>query len=606
MIYSLEQVLMLSANPRGENSATECIEHPRPFDEALINVLPMAVCTLDADGAVLRYNALADQLCGGVLAKIGRLRIAGSDGESQPLANTPLAYTLRTGRSGQDVPLSIQRPDGSSALVLANIDAMRNDAGHITGAVICFQLSTPAREAIADRRRNVEWLSAIVEHTPECVKVVDRDGMLVQMNPAGLRMVEASSFDQVEGHDVIDLIAPEHQAHWRQQHQRVCAGEKLSWEFDIINLAGNRRHMETHAVPMMLPPDGDGQGGYVQLAVTRDITERKRLAVANSEAEQRLRNLLDALPTAVYTTDAQGKITYFNHACVELAGRVPQIGIDDWCVSWRLYYPDGTPLSHEDCSMAVALAEERSFYGVEAIAERPDGTRVPFLGYPSLLRDGSGEVVGAVNMLVDISERKVAENHRQLLLNELNHRVKNTLATVQSIASQSFRREVGSQSYPWFEGRLIALSKAHDVLSRENWKAADLQEVVAQAIAPFQADGHQRFVTQGPLQRLRPKQALALSMALHELCTNASKYGALSNHLGQVSLSWEVVKENGLPRLMIRWHEVDGPPVEPPISKGFGSRMLERGLAGELNAQVRLAFLKDGLICDIEVPLNDH
>lgn len=597
---------MLNADPRGETSATECIEHPLPFDEALINVLPMAVCTLDADGAVLRYNALADRLCGGGLAKLGRLRIVGSDGELQSLADTPLAHTLRTGRSGSDVQLSLICPDDTPVSVLANIEALRNDAGQITGAVICFQASTPAAESSLNRHRDVEWLSAIVESTPECVKVVDQDGILVQMNPAGLRMLEASNAEQVEGAYVIDLIAPEHQAHWREQHQRVCAGEKLSWEFDVISLAGNRRHMETHAVPMILPSDIEGRHGYVQLAVTRDITERKRLALANSEAEHRLRNLLDALPTAVYTTDAEGVITYFNQACVELAGRVPQIGVDVWSVIWRLCRPDGSVIEPGTCPLAVALSENRSFHAVEALALRPDGSGVPFLGYPAPLRNNAGEVVGAVNMMVDITERKVAEDHRQLLLNELNHRVKNTLATVQSIAAQSFRREVGNQSYPWFEGRLIALSKAHDVLSRKNWQAADLREVVDQVAAPFQVDGHERFAIQGPAQRLRPKQALALAMALHELCTNASKYGALSTHTGQVRLTWQLAKSDDIPCLQLHWEEVGGPSVEAPTRKGFGTRLLERGLAGELNAEVRLAYLKSGLLCDIEVPLNDH
>lgn len=597
---------MLNADPRGETSATECIEHPLPFDEALINVLPMAVCTLDADGAVLRYNTLADRLCGGGLAKQGRLRIAGSDGEQRSLADTPLAHTLRTGRSGSNVQLSLICPDDTPLSVLANIEALRNDAGQITGAVICFHLSTPSREANMDRHRNVEWLSAIVENTPECVKVVDRGGILVQMNPAGLRMIDASSAEQVEGCNVIDLIAPEHQAHWREQHRRVCAGEKLSWEFDIISLAGNRRHMETHAVPMMLPAKGEGQGDYVQLAVTRDITERKRLALANREAEQRLRNLLDALPTAVYTTDAKGVITYFNQACVELAGRVPQIDVDEWSVVWRLCRPDGTVIEPGTCPLAVALTENRSFHAVEALAQRPDGSSVPFLGYPAPLRNNAGEVIGGVNMMVDITERKVAEDHRQLLLNELNHRVKNTLATVQSIAAQSFRRDIHNQSYPWFEGRLIALSKAHDVLSRENWQAADLHEVVDQVAAPFQAPGQQRFATQGPALRLRPKHALALAMALHELCTNASKYGALSTPLGQISLHWNVIKSDESSLLRIQWEEAGGPQVDPPMRKGFGSRLLERGLAGELNADVRLAYLKTGLVCDIEVPLNDH
>ncbi len=282
----------------------------------------MAVCTLDADGAVLRYNRMADRLCGGGLASDGRLRILCADGRLQPLADTPLGDTLRTGRATQDVTLLIERADGIPAAVLANIDALRSDTGQITGAILCFQCSTPGRARHADQRHQVEWLRAIVDNTPECVKVVDRDGTLLQMNPAGLRMVEASAPDEVEGGCVIDLIAPEHRDSWREHHQRVCDGEKLSWQFDVISLKGTRRHMETHAVPMPMPGDGKiGKGRFVQLAITHDITERKRLASAHLEAELRLRNLLDALPTAVYTTDAKGwSPTSTRHASSWLGG----------------------------------------------------------------------------------------------------------------------------------------------------------------------------------------------------------------------------------------------------------------------------------------------
>ncbi|GAB6387751.1 PAS domain-containing sensor histidine kinase [Stutzerimonas marianensis] len=596
---------MQTADTYGTRLAADSLAGPTPFEDSTLDRLPMAVCTLDADGAVLRYNRMADRLCGGGLANDGRLRILCADGQLQPLADTPLGDTLRTGRATQDVTLLIERADGIPAAVLANVDALRSDTGQITGAILCFQCSTPGRARHADQRHQVEWLRAIVDNTPECVKVVDRDGTLLQMNPAGLRMVEASAPDVVEGGCVIDLIAPEHRDSWREHHQRVCDGEKLSWQFDVISLKGTRRHMETHAVPMSMPGDGKiGKGRFVQLAITHDITERKRLESAHLEAELRLRNLLDALPTAVYTTDAKGVVTYFNQACVELAGRVPQIGTDEWSVVWRLCRPDGTVIAPGTCPMAVALAENRSFHGVEALAQRPDGSYVPFLGYPAPLRNKAGEVVGAVNMMVDITERKVAEDHRQLLLNELNHRVKNTLATVQSIASQSFRRDSGNESYRWFEARLIALSKAHDVLSRENWDSADLRDVVEQATAPFQVEGRQRFAIDGPGLRLRPKTALALAMAVHELCTNAGKYGALSSDKGIVQLEWTLEPRQGAPILALRWQERGGPLVVPPERKGFGSRLLERGLAGELNAQVRLAFLSGGLNCEMEVPLQ--
>src|SRR6266404_1527618 len=135
------------------------------------------------------------------------------------------------------------------------------------------------------------------------------------------------------------------------------------------------------------------------------------------------RDLLEALPTAIYTTDANGRITFFNQAAVELSGRTPEIGSDQWCVTWRLYWPDGRPMAHDECPMARALKEDRSIRGEEAIAERPDGMRVPFMPYPTPLHDAAGRLVGAVNMLVDLTDRKKVEAAPRLLNEILEQRV---------------------------------------------------------------------------------------------------------------------------------------------------------------------------------------
>jgi PAS domain S-box-containing protein len=335
------------------------------------------------------------------------------------------------------------------------------------------------------------------------------------------------------------------------------------------------------------------------------IIERGKRDVRRNEAlhenDRRFRELLDALPAAVYTTDAGGRITFFNEAAAELWGHRPELGRSEWCGSWRLLWPDGTPMRHDECPMAVTLREGRSVTG-EAIAERPDGTRIPFAAYPKPLRDGSGRLVGAVNTLVDITHRKAHEERQRLLINELNHRVKNTLATVQSIAAQSFR-DLANDQQEWFQGRLIALANAHDVLTRENWEGATIRELLATVLAPLSGRDSSRFAISGPDLLLSPRVVLSLSMALHELCTNAAKYGALSNDTGRVLVHWSLTGTNGTSRLRLRWEESAGPPVEQPQRKGFGSRLITRGVAHELSAEVRLEFLATGVVCEIDAPL---
>ncbi len=207
-------------------------------------------------------------------------------------------------------------------------------------------------------------------------------------------------------------------------------------------------------------------------------------------------------------------------------------------------------------------------------------------------------------MVRDITERKRAEEHQQLLINELNHRVKNTLATVQSIAAQTLRHAGSPQAARTdFEGRLMALSRTHDVLTRENWEGADLRDLVAQAIEPYSHAHEHRLRAVGPPIRLLPGTALALALALQELATNAVKHGALSTDSGQVRIEWSVEHAPTPPRLHLRWEESGGPPVQPPTRRGFGTRLIERSLASDLGGEVRLEFAEAGVACAVEAAL---
>ncbi|WP_018261421.1 sensor histidine kinase [Methylobacterium sp. WSM2598] len=200
------------------------------------------------------------------------------------------------------------------------------------------------------------------------------------------------------------------------------------------------------------------------------------------------------------------------------------------------------------------------------------------------------------------AERRSAQ-HQRLLLNELNHRVKNTLATVQSIGSQTLRNAATTmEAQEALETRLLALSRAHDVLMRESWEGADLSEIVTQAIAPYD-QGSNRFRAIGPEVRLSPHMALALSMAFQELSTNAVKYGALSNGVGSITIAWSVINDAEPPRLVLRWVEQGGPAVVVPRRRGFGSRLIERNLARDLDGSVEIAFITSGVTCTVDAPL---
>lgn len=254
-------------------------------------------------------------------------------------------------------------------------------------------------------------------------------------------------------------------------------------------------------------------------------------------------------------------------------------------------------------------ATKKPFVGHQmpmTLHRQPEGSAeeifLDFVYQPIIGADG--QVSGIFIEGSDVTARVRAAEYQQLLLNELNHRVKNTLATVQSIVSQTLRNApTPPEARALIEQRMIALSRAHDVLTREKWEGADLHAIIDQALTPFREPENDRFHVRGPKLRLSPRMALDLAMALHELATNAVKYGALSNASGTVELTWEVDDGSPPPRLKLRWQERGGPPVEAPGRRGFGTRLIERSLAQDLGGEARIEFEPSGIVCTIDTPV---
>jgi two-component system CheB/CheR fusion protein len=436
------------------------------------------------------------------------------------------------------------------------------------------------------------------------------------------------------------------------------------------------------------------------------------------ENEYWWRAFANALPAAIYMTDAAGRITFYNEAAAEMWGCHPEIGKSEWCGSWKLYWADGTPLPHDECPMAVTLKTGKPVRGVEAVAERPDGTRVPFMPYPTPVRDASGKLVGAVNMLIDltdrvranqirlhlasivessddaiiskdfdgiitswnkgaqqifgytpdevigkpvtvlmppdrfdeemdilgrirrgeridhyetirrrkdgklldisltvspmrnaegriigaskvardITERKHAEARQTLLTRELHHRTKNLFAVVQAVVSRSFagKRTVDEAEAAVLD-RLHSLAQTHMLLLEREWKGTDLLELVRHEMRPFTG----RVSVTGPTVILNPQAAQNFALALHELTTNAAKYGALSVASGHVSIEWSVDPpgEGVMPgdRFTFQWQERGGPAITKPAQKGFGSTVLEQVMSQYADLEPRIDFARDGL-----------
>src|SRR6478735_6019937 len=206
----------------------------------------------------------------------------------------------------------------------------------------------------------------------------------------------------------------------------------------------------------------------------------------------------------------------------------------------------------------------------------------------------------AVRMATQIARGEMLHN---LLIEELNHRVKNTLAVLQSIATQTFRSASRAEREK-FEGRLGALAEAHNLLSQEKWQGAELREVIARVLQPYLLSNPERVRMFGPRVPLSPRLAVVLSMIVHEIATNAAKYGALSNESGTVTLDWEVFAEHAKQKLRLIWTEAGGPPVVEPVHRGFGSRLIERSARDQLGGEATVDFLPRGVVYTVSCALD--
>jgi PAS domain S-box-containing protein len=313
-------------------------------------------------------------------------------------------------------------------------------------------------------------------------------------------------------------------------------------------------------------------------------------AIATSDRE--FRELADFAPVMIWRSGVDKLCDWFNKPWLEFTGRSMEEEVGH---GWA----EGVhPEDLERClATYVGAFDAREPFSMEYRLRRRDGEYCWMLDHGApYYRDG--HFAGYFGSCVDVTAHRDAQRAQRILINELNHRVKNTLAVVQAMAIQSFRDERPmAQSLALFESRLRALAGAHDLLVARAWEEVSLRGVVEATVAPHDPDGVQVRLD-GPPLMLRPEAAISVAMALHELLTNAIKYGALSVREGTASLAWSYVRERHAVRL--EWKESGGPPVEPPLHRGFGIRFIERVLAAQAGGTATVTFAGDGVHCIFE------
>ena len=493
-----------------------------------------------------------------------------------------------------------------------------------------------ATRAEADRLRASEaFLHGVLSASPDCIKVLDLDGRLDFMNGPGLRAMEVDDFATIAGTPWPSLWSGQAEAAARTAVAAAAGGGEGRFEAWAGTLRGVAKFWDVSVTPIRGP---DARPERL-LAISRDRTAEKRAAgrqAALTTLGDRLRDVPDADAVAAVVAETAGDALGLIRAAYGVVDRTESC-IDfqrDWTrpgqrsVVGRHAYSDyGTYVEDLRRGETVVVADVRTDprtapshralgrFGIGALVNVPTMAEGRLVGVLCLHDAGprawTREEVAFAQVVAERAglalARIAAEEQQQLRTHEIAHRLKNLLAMVQAIAGQTLRSAADlTAAGEVLAGRLAALGRSHDLLlggeTGGEAGGSTIRDVIGRALY-LHADASGRFDLSGPEVPVGGPVALSLSLMLHELATNAAKYGALSNAAGRVAVAWDVREAGGVPRLRLAWRESGGPPVTPPTRRGFGTRLIERGLTGLVGGEVALSFPRDGFACIVEAPL---
>jgi PAS domain S-box-containing protein len=496
-------------------------------------------------------------------------------------------------------PVNFQREPGmppETRFISFVYQPIKDESGTVTGIFAEGIDVTPRAEAEAARRdaeaalrAREAHLSAFFNQAAAGMSETDATGRFVRVN---------DRFCGITGRSREDLLG--------LRMQDITHPHDLPGNLPLFNQAAQgggsfeieKRYVRPDGSPVWVHNSvttvRDEAGAPIStICVTIDISDRRIAEERLRESEARQRAITEATPECIKIVGADGQLIHMNAAglaMIEASDLETVQGADTLALISAEHRGEWRD-NHARVIAGESLSWEFDIIGLGGTRRCMETRAVPLVQ-----PDGS---IAQLAVTRDISQRKKAEEHQRLLINELNHRVKNTLAIVQGLAQQSFKgHQVPESVRRAFDGRLAALSAAHNILTDRNWEAASLVQIVEDTVSPHRVK-EERIVAEGPDILIPPKTAVSLALALHELATNAAKYGALSVAAGRIEIRWR--HEDGQLRLV--WRESGGPEVEPPTTRGFGTRMIERGLAADLGGAVKIDFRRDGVVCTIDANL---
>lgn len=644
--WQAEELIRLAGIKNGDTSV------PHDLFSQVVKVLPAAIYVTDAGGRIVFFNEAAAEMWG-CRPELGNSEFCGSwklfwpDGTPLPHDECPMALTLKEKRAIRGMEAIAERPDGTRVPFAPYPTPLFDGAGQLIGALNMLV-------DLTERKNKESELASIVDSSTDAIISKDMNGIIRSWNSGAERLFGYAP-DEIVGKPVTLLIPPDRQDEETEILSRLRAGERIE-HYETIR---RRKDGSPVDISLTISPVRNADGRIVGASkIARDITVRKEAERTLRRQTARLRTLNEVSRSISSDLDLERIVQSVTGSATQLSGA--EFGAFFYNAtsengeSYQLFalsgarreafekfgLPRNSPL-FEPTFRGTGIVRSGDIGADPRYGKNPPHHGMPkghlpvtsYLAVPVISRSGmvhgglffghrerdvfteeAESLVAGIaaqaaiaidnasmlrNAETEIAQRRRAEKDRQLMLEEIKHRDKNTLAMVHAVAVQTFRKAPETERTTFF-ARLSAMARAHDLLTQEKWAVASLRDIVSRALEPFQDTYRERFAIAGPDVVIAANKALSLTMAFHELATNAAKYGALSNGAGRIGISWEEVAGKDTSSVRIRWQETDGPKVAAPKRKGFGSILVERVLRDELGGAT-FAYDPEGFCCTAEI-----